>query len=170
MSFPNDLVRAISMALLVVVALLLIVRFPLIGILIVALVALGMWASLRTSTRNPEISSLRSSLQIAWDDIADLLADYDDLLTGTSTEAIADRTLYYPALTEQGSTQPEIEEFQLRAHAARRFVARLDAHLADPALDKTTLERLLSVTDQRAAELAVSWADARRAARRLGPR
>ena len=47
----------------------------------------------------PEVESLRASLAIARDDIAETLALYDDLLTGMSAEAIADRTLHAVSYT-----------------------------------------------------------------------
>lgn len=139
-------------------------------ILVVTLVILAVIAWFFWPRRqNPEIASLRASLEISRADITDVLDAYDTLLHGTSADAIADRTLYYAALTEPDSTDPAIEEFFLRAASARRFVARIDAYLADANVSKASLERLLTITDERAAELAISWADARRSAKRLGP-
>ncbi|WP_257181817.1 hypothetical protein [Corynebacterium cystitidis] len=139
-------------------------------IIAVTLVVIGVTAWFFWPRRdNPEIASLRTSLAIARADITDVLEAYDTLLHGTDTDSIANRTLYYAALAEPHSSDPAIEEFQLRVASARRFVTRIDAHLSDPSLSKASLERLLAVTDERAAELSMAWADAKRSARRLGP-
>ena len=86
-----------------------------------------------------------------------------------SAEAIADRTLHVPALADRGTTNPVIQDFHLRADAARRFLQRVDGLLASNDLDRPQLERLIAVADERADSLAASWQDARRAAREIGP-
>ncbi|WIM66790.1 hypothetical protein QP027_06520 [Corynebacterium breve] len=155
--------------LVIVVGILLTSRFGLLGLIASLLIATITFFLTLPQGNDPEIASLRASLTIARDDVADIIQAYDTLLLGTTTEAIADRTLHFPALAEQSSTVPAIEEFQLRVAAARRFVSRLDYHIEDPSLDRASLEKLIAVTDERAAELSLAWADARRAAKRLGP-
>ena len=90
-------------------------------------------------------------------------------MTGTSADALADRTLNYPALANGASTNAAIEDFHLRLGSSRRFLARVDAHLANNDLDRHALERMISIADQRAADLAEAWTAARKAARELGP-
>lgn len=135
------------------------------GLLIGAIAFVGFW----NSTTDPEIEALKASLRVARDDIAQVVAEYENLLTGMTTDAIADRTLHYPALADPRTGIPEIEDFHLRLGSARRFVGRVDKHLLDDDLDRHSLERMLSIADQRASDLAESWTDARRAARKNGP-
>lgn len=164
---PGDNRRGLTSIIALAALVLVISRFNL-AITVMVIIAVAIWFFWpRRDT--PEVASLRTSLAISRADITDILDAYDTFLHGTDTESIADRTLYYPALAQPNADEPAIEEFQLRASSARRFVSRIDAHLSDPSLTRATLERLLAVTDERAAELAMSWHDARRAARRLGP-
>lgn len=160
---------AIWLTLALVVAILLGARFGYVGLLLGAILAAVAFMGFWKSTVDPEIESLKASLRVARDDIAQIIAEYDDIIAGATTDAIADRTLNYPALTDSRSDVPEIEEFQLRLGSSRRFVGRVDKHLLAGDLDRHSLERLITIADQRAAELAESWSDARRAARRLGP-
>ncbi|WP_018297969.1 hypothetical protein [Corynebacterium lubricantis] len=171
MSTRGDIVKVLAFTLAIMVAVLFIARFGVAGIAIAVVIGIGAIYIARRSagSSDPEITGLRASLAITRDDINDVIDEYDTFLHGSSTEAIADRTLHYPALAEDNSEEPAIVDFKLRVSAARRFSSRIDAHLADPTLSKEALERLLAVSDERVAELALSWADARRAAKRLGP-
>lgn len=152
-----------------VVAIVLGSRFGWPGAIIAAALAVVTFAAYWRSTRDPEVDALRSSLAVACEDITQVIEEYEDLANGQSTDAIADRTLNYPALVERDSGDPAIEDFHLRLGSAKRFVGRVDKHLLSNDLDRHALERLLNIADQRAEELEESWSDARRAARKLGP-
>ena len=94
----KDLIQALYGALVLAVALLLVVFFRLPGLIIaVLLVMLGVAVHRRYNT-NPEVASLKASLRITRDNMAEILQSYEDLKQGTSTQAVADRTLHYPAL------------------------------------------------------------------------
>lgn len=160
---------AIWLTLALVVAILLGSRLGVPGLLIGVALAVVAFVGYRNDTVDPEVEALRSSLRVARDDIAQVVDEYDELITGTSTDAVADRTLTYPVLAEPHSDVPAIEDFHLRLGSSRRFLSRVDAHLRNNDLDRHALERLINIADQRALELSESWADARRAARKLGP-
>ena len=165
----KDLLQALYGSLILAVAILLVVFLRLPGLLIaVLLVILGIAVHGRYNT-NPEVASLKASLRIARDDMAEILQNYEDLQHGTSTQAVADRTLNYPALANGDVSHHAISEFLLRSSSARRFIARIDGYLESPDIDRYQLERLITVADERALELAESWDDARRAARQIGP-
>lgn len=160
---------AIWLTLALVVAILLGSRLGVLGLFIGIALAAVAFVGYRNDTVDPEVEALRSSLRVARDDIAQVVAEYDDFATGTGTDAIAERTLSYRALAQLHSDIPAIEDFHLRLGSSRRFLSRVDAHLRNNDLDRHALERMINIADQRALELAESWADARRAARRLGP-
>lgn len=160
---------AIWLTLALVVAILLATRFGwtglILGCVIAAVAFIGYW----NSTMDPEVESLKASLRVARDDIEQIVDEYHEFLNGSSTDALADRTLNYPELANPNSKLPAVEDFHLRLGSARRFISRVDAHLLNDDLDRHSLERILSIADQRAADLAESWTDARKAARRRGP-
>lgn len=168
-SSRRDLARALIAAALIaaVIALIITLKGP--GLVLSVVLVGAATVYVRRILGDPETSSLRASLAIARDDISDVLAQYDTLLHGLTTEAVAERTLHYPALADPGTTNPVIQDFQLRAAAARRFVSRVDTRLADGDLDRAQLERLIAIADERALALASSWREARRAAKELGP-
>lgn len=170
-SSGSHIIKVVAFSLAFMVALLLLSRnFYLGAALVAGLIAIAYFGVLRRPNHaDPELRSMRASLEISRDDINDIVAEYDNFLHGTSTDAVAERTLYYPALVDENTTESQIVEFKLRVSAARRFTSRLDSHLADPSLSKESLNKLISVADERAAELALSWADARKTAKRLGP-
>lgn len=116
-----------------------------------------------------EVNALRSSILLSAEDISDVLDEYNRFAGDSDAEALADRTLHRPALLDQDCAHPDIEEFHYQRSTARRFLNRLDARLANPDLEISQLEILLSVTDERALELKESWLAARQAAQRLGP-
>ncbi|MCT1612949.1 hypothetical protein [Corynebacterium sanguinis] len=168
-SARRDFWQAIGMGLLIVAFALLVLWLKVAGLLLALAILGALIVLMQRYDTTPEVASLRASLAIARDDIAETLALYDDLLTGMSAEAIADRTLHVPALADRGTTNPVIQDFHLRADAARRFLQRVDGLLASNDLDRPQLERLIAVADERADNLAASWQDARRAAREIGP-
>ena len=165
----RDLLRALYGALILALAILLVVFFRLPGLLIAALLIVFGAAVHRRYDTSPEIASLKASLRIARDDMAEILQSYDDLQHGTSTQSVADRTLNYPALAQGDVSHHAISEFLLRTSSARRFIARIDGYLESPDIDRIQLEKLIGIADERAMELAESWDDARRAARQIGP-
>ena len=165
----RDIWQAIGMSVLIASFALLVLWLKMAGVILALAILGALIVLLPRYDTPPEVVALRDSLAIARDDIAETLSLYDDLRTGMSAEAIADRTLYFPALADRGTTHPAIQDFHLRADAARRFIQRVDALLASNELDRTQLERLISIADERAASLAASWQEARRAAREIGP-
>ncbi|AWB84174.1 hypothetical protein [Corynebacterium liangguodongii] len=165
----RDLVRALAAGLVIAAAVALTFALKLPGLILALALAAAVLTLAHRVDVSPEVASLRASLAISRDDIAETLSLFDDLLTGTSTDAIAARTLYFPALADMGTTDPVIQDFHLRAEAARRFIARVDTLLASPDLDRPQLERLVAVADERALSLVASWQDARRVAREIGP-
>ena len=160
---------AIWLTLALVIAILLGTRLGVPGLLFGIVIAAVAFLGYRNSTVDPEIEALKSSLRVASDDIADVVAEYDQFATGTDANSIAERTLTYPALAQPHSDVSAIEDFHLRLSSSRRFLSRVERHLTKDDLDRRALERMITIADQRAYELAEAWADARRAARRLGP-
>ena len=165
----RDFSTAIVGALVLAAVVLLVVLLRLPGLLLSALLVAFVLLLGRRYQGNPEIEAMRASLGYARDDICEILDAYDQLQNGASAADIADRTLHFPALANPDNTVPEINEFLLRASSARRFLARIDTYLENPAVERAQLERLISVADQRAAELEAAWDDARRAAREIDP-
>lgn len=123
----------------------------------------------RRPEADPEARTLRTSIQLACEDIEDTLGQFDTFATSNDADALADRTIHRPALLEPDSDDQYISRFHFEASAARRFLTRLHARLASHDLPVRDLEKLLEVTDERGRQLRDSWVDARRAARRLGP-
>ena len=160
---------AIWLTLALVVAIVLGTRLGPPGLLLGIALAAVAFVAYRKRTVDPEVESLKSSLRVARDDIAQVVAEYEDFKSGASPDALAERTLTYRALATPHSDIPAIEDFHLRLGSSRRFLSRVDTHLRNDDLDRHALERMINIADQRAMELADSWADARRAARRLGP-
>ena len=170
MSSPNrDLSRALIGALVLAAVVLLVFTLKLPGLLLSALLIIGAILLVRRVQIDPEVMAIRSSLQYARDDIAEVLGAYEQLQHGASASDIADRTLHYPALANPDNSVPQVNEFLLRASSARRFLERIDGYLESTSTDKAQLERILTVADERAFELQEAWDDARRAAKEIGP-
>lgn len=141
MSSPNrDLSRALIGALVLAAVVLLVFTLKLPGLMLSALLIIGAILLVRRVQIDPEVLAIRSSLQYARDDIAEVLDAYELLQHGASASDIADRTLHYPALANPDNSVPQVNEFLLRASSARRFL-----------------------------ELQEAWDDARRAAKEIGP-
>lgn len=168
-SSRRDLFRAFGTAAMVVIVMALVLTLRAPGVVLSVAVVAGSLAYMRRFVADPETDSLRASLAIARDDLNDVVAQYDTLLHGMSPEAVAERTLHFPALADPGALHPVIQDFQIHASAARRFISRLDARLADRNLDRAQLERLIAIADERALRLSESWRAARRVAKELGP-
>ncbi|MBA5243898.1 hypothetical protein [Corynebacterium haemomassiliense] len=170
MSSPNrDLSRALIGALVLAAVVLLVFTLKLPGLMLSALLIIGAILLVRRVQIDPEVLAIRSSLQYARDDIAEVLDAYELLQHGASASDIADRTLHYPALANPDNSVPQVNEFLLRASSARRFLERIDGYLESTSTDKAQLERILTVADERAFELQEAWDDARRAAKDIGP-
>lgn len=170
MSSPNrDLSRALIGALVLAAVVLLVFTLKLPGLMLSALLIIGAILLVRRVQVDPEVLAIRSSLQYARDDIAEVLDAYELLQHGASASDIADRTLHYPALANPDNSVPQVNEFLLRASSARRFLERIDGYLESTSTDKAQLERILTVADERAFELQEAWDDARRAAKDIGP-
>ena len=170
MSSPNrDLSRALIGALVLAAVVLLVFTLKLPGLMLSALLIIGTILLVRRVQVDPEVLAIRSSLQYARDDIAEVLDAYELLQHGASASDIADRTLHYPALANPDNSVPQVNEFLLRASSARRFLERIDGYLESTSTDKAQLERILTVADERAFELQEAWDDARRAAKEIGP-
>ena len=170
MSSPNrDLSRALIGALVLAAVVLLVFTLKLPGLLLSALLIIGAILLVRRVQIDPEVMAIRSSLQYARDDIAEVLDAYEQLQHGATASDIADRTLHYPALANPDNSVPQVNEFLLRASSARRFLERIDGYLESTSTDKAQLERILTVADERAFELQEAWDDARRAAKDIGP-
>ncbi|WP_066524913.1 hypothetical protein [Corynebacterium bouchesdurhonense] len=160
---------AIAGALVLAAVVLLVVLLRVPGLILSLILVAAVLMFERRHQTNPEVAAMEASLRLTRDDICEVLDAYDQLQNGASAADIADRTLHFAALANPDNTVPEVNEFILRASSARRFLARIDAHLERPDLDKAQLERLLAIADERAFELQTAWDDARRAARQLGP-
>ena len=170
MSSPNrDLSRALIGALVLAAVVLLVFTLKLPGLMLSALLIIGAILLVRRVQIDPEVLAIRSSLQYARDDIAEVLDAYELLQHGASASDIADRTLHYPALANPDNSVPQVNEFLLRASSARRFLERIDGYLESTSTDKAQLERILTVADERAFELQEAWDDARRADVFRGP-
>lgn len=124
------------------------------------------------SSRRPdalEIDALVASIQLSAQDITDVLDEFDDFASSEQARHIEDRTFLRPALLEQDSRVPAIAGFHEDYANAQRFLHRLPARLSAN-LSVSQAERLLDITDDRAATLRQSWIDARRAARLIQER
>lgn len=165
----RDFSIAIAGALVLAAVVILVVFLKVPGAILSALLVAVVFLVGRRYQANPEIEAMRASLGYARDDICEILDAYDQLQNGASAADIADRTLHFPALANPDNSVTEVNEFLLRASSARRFLARLDAYMEDPNVDRAQLGRLITIADQRASELEISWDSARRAAREIGP-
>ncbi|MDY3127806.1 MAG: hypothetical protein SOW59_06720 [Corynebacterium sp.] len=138
------------------------------GVFIVLLIVPAALLMLCSRPDASEQQALRASIALSSEDIEDVLAEYEEFQTSPTAEAIADRTLYRPALADADCDNPDIEQFHFQRANAQRFLNRLQARMAKPDLDISYLEQLLSITDSRALEFKESWLAARRAAAALG--
>lgn len=137
------------------------------GLVIAIFIVLAVVMFLRLRPLSPEAASLEHSIRLSADDIADVNAAYEDFLSSSDTDSIADRTLHRPALADPDCGDPDIERFHFEIANALRFLHRLETRLiAAPSIPQ--LEGLLKVTDSRALELQETWLVARKAAYRLG--
>ncbi|QYH19613.1 hypothetical protein JKI95_11530 [Corynebacterium aquatimens] len=168
-SSDRDLSRALAGALVLAAVVMLVVLLRLPGLILSLILIAFVVLVGRRYQPSAEVEALHASLSYARDDICEVLDAYEQLQNGASAADIADRTLHYPALANPDNSVPEVNEFLLRASSARRFVARIDSYLEDPLLDRSKLEKLINVADQRAFELQSAWDDARRAAKEIGP-
>ena len=65
------------------------------GLMLSALLIIGAILLVRRVQIDPEVLAIRSSLQYARDDIAEVLDAYEQLQHGATASDIADRTLHY---------------------------------------------------------------------------
>ncbi|MFS0223012.1 hypothetical protein ACL1FW_01420 [Corynebacterium striatum] len=160
--------HALAIALAVVAAVALIGTLKLSGLFIALLVASAMWLLASRRPDASEHSALRTSIDLSADDIRDVIAEYDDFCNSESTDSIADRTMYRPALLDLDCVDPTIEAFHYELGGAKRFLRRLETRVYRNDIETDELESLLKVTDERATELRETWLAARRAAHSLG--
>ncbi|AKE41402.1 Uncharacterised protein [Corynebacterium kutscheri] len=139
-------------------------KFP--GVVLASFILLSSYLLIHFTPDEKETAALRSSITLSMEDIQDVLDQYHDFLHGQSTETIADRTLYRPALADLDCQEEAIERFHYLVNTSDRFTSRMHARL-ERNLNITQLEKLLQIADARAAELEESWLAARKAARRL---
>lgn len=137
------------------------------GVALSAVILVAAFFVSRYQPNSLETDALKSSIALSREDIEDVLAKYDEFLSSTDADAIADRTLHRPALADEDCTDPDISAFHFLAASSRRFASRVNARLKRN-LNVQQLEALLVVTDRRALELKEAWLQARRAAHRLG--
>ncbi len=158
---------AVGLTVIASIALIVLLKIP--GLIISFLLAAAMWLMASARPDASEHAALRSSIELSAEDIRDVMAEFERFETSMEPEVLADRTLHRPALLDLDTADEDIEAFHYNYSCAARFVRRLPARLANPMMSTSQLEHLLSITDQRAAELKESWLAARRAAQRLGP-
>ncbi|QMV85477.1 hypothetical protein HW450_01625 [Corynebacterium hindlerae] len=134
------------------------------------LLSLGIIGMLMVASRRRpdavEIDALRASILLSAQDITDVLDEFDQFCTSPDAQHLEDRTLLRPALLERDSVNPDIAGFHEDCANAQRFLHRLPARINAP-LSVSQAERLLAITDDRAASLRESWITARRVARGL---
>lgn len=161
--------QALAMALAIIgsVALIALMKGP--GLFFAFGLVIATYVMVRSRPDATEHRTLRSSIRLSAEDVSDIIAEYDMLAHSDCAEAIADRTLHRPALYDVYCDDPDIEAFHFQCDSARRYLDRLQLRLDAPDLEIPDLERLLTVTDDRAVELREAWLAARRAAFRLGP-
>lgn len=159
----------LSLLLLVVAALALISFLRTAGVIIVTIAAIALAFHLIRSASSPETASLRGSVRLSAENLAAVLAEYEQFSASPDAPHLADRTLYRPALLDPGCADPDITAFHAHRAASLRFLGRLERHLENPNLSVRELESLLTTTDERSQQLEQSWWEARQAARRLGP-
>lgn len=137
------------------------------GLILSTFILLGTFFLVNQDQKSTERDALIMSIRLSSEDIETTLEQYSTFLNGTDTDSLADRTLHRPELANMDSEAPEIEAFHYTAANCRRFLNRLDAKIGpDTSLDE--LRRILTATDERAAELEEQWRAARRTALRLG--
>ncbi|MFR9928701.1 hypothetical protein ACL1IY_01385, partial [Corynebacterium striatum] len=144
--------HALAIALAVVAAVALIGTLKLSGLFIALLVAGAMWLLASRRPDASEHSALRTSIDLSADDIRDVIAEYDDFCNSESTDSIADRTMYRPALLDLDCVDPTIEAFHYELGGAKRFLRRLETRVYRNDIETDELESLLKVTDERATE------------------
>lgn len=159
---------ALSIGLTIVACIVLIVLLKIPGVFISLVLAAAVWLMSSARPQSAEIQALRSSIRLSAEDIRDVMAEFEHFETSMDPDSLADRTLHRPALLDLDTNDAEVEAFHYQYATAGRFLKRLPGRLANPMLGTGQLEQLLTVTDQRAAELKESWLAARRAAQRLG--
>lgn len=138
------------------------------GLILAGVIVAAVFGFNQLRPLTPEISSLTTSIRLSADEIAHVQSSWQDFLTATDADSLADRTLHRPALVDPDCGDPDIEKFHFEISNAARFMGRLEARL-NAGLSVSQLEALLNVTDDRALELRESWLSARKAAQRLGP-
>ena len=139
--------HALAIALAVVAAVALIGTLKLSGLFIALLVAGAMWLLASRRPDASEHSALRTSIDLSADDIRDVIAEYDDFCNSESTDSIADRTMYRPALLDLDCLDPTIEAFHYELGGAKRFLRRLEIRVYRNDIETDELESLLKVTD-----------------------
>ncbi|EEW49491.1 hypothetical protein HMPREF0290_1869 [Corynebacterium efficiens YS-314] len=147
--------------------LVLVVWLKLPGLILAGLIIATVFSIRQMRTHSPEISSLVTSIQLSADEIRDVQEEWETFLNDPSANALADRTLFRPALADPDCADPDIQRFHFVLNSARRFIRRLEARLQGE-LTVPQLEGILKVTDARALDLRESWLAARRAAHLLG--
>lgn len=150
----------------IVCCLVLIVWLKTIGIVLSLCIAAAVYGMLRLRVDTPENACLNHSIMLSAIDITDVIAEFEHFQNSNDSDAMADRVLHRPELNNPDSTDLDIEAFYFQLSTARRFLTRLQAHLAT-ANTTEELESLLSITDRRALELKEAWHAARRAAYRF---
>lgn len=160
---------AVILAVLGGLALIATLRVP--GLLLaLALVGVVAVVALRTrSGADEELGSLRTAIRLSAEEITDVLDEYDAFAASPDADHLADRTLYRPALLDTDSSDRDIAAFHFQEAASRRFLRRLDRHLANTSLHQGELDKILRLSDERGLQLQEAWWYARRAAKRLGP-
>lgn len=157
---------AILLTVVACTALIVLLKAP--GVIISILLASAVWLMSSARPEASEHAALRTSIELSAEDISDVIAEFKNFETSPDPDALADRTLHRPALLDLDTNDPDIEAFHYQYASALRYLKRLPARLANPMLSTSQLEHLLTITDQRAADLKESWLTARRAAQKLG--
>ncbi len=137
------------------------------GLILSGIIIAAVFSFTQLRPISAEATSLITSIRLSADEIRDVQEEWENYLTGTDPDALADRTLYRPALADQDCADPDIEKFHFEISNAKRFLGRLEARL-NAGLSVTQLEGLLNVTDARALNIRESWLRARQSAHRLG--
>ncbi|MDK6566434.1 hypothetical protein [Corynebacterium pyruviciproducens] len=137
------------------------------GLILSVFILLCTFLLVNQDQKSTERDALIMSIRLSSEDIESTLTQYDEFLTGPSTNNLADRTLHRPELANPDSTDPDIESFHYAAANCRRFLNRLGAKTAS-ATSSEELRRILHATDERSADIAEKWAAARRSALRIG--
>lgn len=139
------------------------------GVILALLVSTVAYFALRFRPDSTEVATLKASVRLSLEDIADVLEAFRTFEVGQDPDSIADRTLYRPALLDLDTNSEEIGRFHFLMGNSKRFLRRAESKLHQN-LSVGQLERLLQITDMRAGELQQAWLDAREAAYKLGPK